>query len=996
VSTPYPGAGPEEVEELVTEPIEDAVSSLAGIEGIESVSREGLSQVTVRFAIGTDIKLATLDVRDRVFAAHRAMPSDVQDPSFLRLDPDAIPVQTLVLGGEADPRELRRFADEELRPILEQAEGVGRVSVRGGAVREIGIEVYAASLAHYGVTVDQVSQALAIENVDVPAGRISSDDSETVLRLEGQFRSLDDIRGVVVSRTGSEFVRVRDVADVVDRALERRTLVRVNGKEAVALEVVKQSGGNTVAVADAVAALVEDVRLPTGWTLDVVVDSAEFIRDNTREVELAIVLGGFAAIAVVWLFMLDWRSTFISSLALPTSVVATFFGLWVAGFSLNMMTLLALSLAIGFLIDDAIVVRENIFRHLEAGEDPVTAASRGTREIALAVIATTSTILAVFVPVAFMSGMVGQFFWQFGWTVAIAVSVSLFVAFTLDPMLSARLVRPRSEQPEPTGRIRRMLMALDSGYRDLLGWALRHRVGVVFLAVVLFVASLGTVGLMGSEFVAKSDRGQFSVQVVLPPGSSLDHTAAAVAELEKMVLADPDARLVYATIGVDGEARRASLRVTTNGKNERERTLPRVMQDLRRSFGRIPGIQYSFQEVGFVESQRGTRDMPVILDVRGPDFTVLEPLARRVAEIVRTTPGIVDQDTTWAVGSPEIRIVVDREEASRLGVSAGIIGRALRGAIVGDIPTRYRDGKSEWDVRVRLREEDRNDRTQIEALPVPTLVGPVPVRQVASLVQGVGPSSIERDDRQRVVTVSANVLGRSLGEVATEIEARLAEIPATPGYTVAFAGETEDMRDTLRAFAAAAALAVVFTYIVLASQFESLVHPFTILASLPLAIVGALLALFLTGNSFGLSASIGILLLMGLVTKNAILLVDATNQLRDERGYDVHTALQEAGPRRLRPILMTSAAMVLGMLPSALSNGAGSEFRAPMAIAVIGGVITSTALTLVVVPVLYSWFDRFTLRHRRTRKKGRPTISVPPRSEGVEYPRAVTGSTPKR
>ena len=700
---------------------------------------------------------------------------------------------------------------------------------------------------------------------------------------------------------------------------------------------------------------------------------------------MSILFGGLAAIGVIFVFMLDWRSTFISALALPTSVITTFFGLYLAGFTLNMMTLMGLSLAIGFLIDDAIVVRENIFRHIEAGEDPVTAASRGTKEIALAVIATTSSILAVFIPVAFASGMIGMMFKQFALTVAMAVTISLFVAFTLDPMLSARLVKPREEHEAPpsgiTGFIKRTLDGFDASYRSVLAWSLRHRFTVVVVATLIFVSSLGSVALMGSEFVPKSDRGQIQVSVMLPAGTALDRTTAAVDALEKIVLADPDARQVYATVGVGEEARKAALRITMNDKSERSRTLDQVMDDLRGKFAVVPMIKYSFQVAGLIEGDSDLRQMPITVNVRGPKFDVLEPLAQKVGAIIQHTPGIVDQDSTWAPGLPELRIVPDRDAAAKAGVSAGMVGMAVRSAMVGDTPTRFRDGESDWGVRVRLRAQDRNDRDTLAGLVIPTLRGPVALRQIASIEDSTGPSTIEREDRQRQVTITANTLGRSVGEVSAEIQAAIDALPKAEkpdGYTVAFGGETKQMRESAQAFGVALALAIVFSYVVLASQFESFIHPITIMVSLPLAIVGALLGLFLAGKSFGMSAFIGIILLMGLVTKNAILVVDLTNQLRDEHGYDVMTALLEAGPRRLRPILMTTAAMVLGMLPSALSTGAGSEFRSPMSISVIGGVITSTGLTLVVVPVLYTFLDRFTARSRRERETAAAAPVAPP------------------
>jgi hydrophobe/amphiphile efflux-1 (HAE1) family protein len=992
ITTPYPGAGPEEIEQEVTKPIEDAVSSLSGIDSVRSYSREGVSLVVVVFKLGTDIKLASVDVRDRATAAHRDMPDDVEESSFLRLDPSAAPVLTLVVGGEADPRTVRHLADDTVRPILEQAEGVAAVNVRGGAEREIEVRLSAERLAHYGLDVGAVSQALKLGNMNVPAGRFDQGATEATLRVQGQFTALAQVGDVVVARPGGAPVRVRDLGEVVDGSKERRTLVRIGGEEAVSLEVIKQAGANTIAVADASYLAIERARraLPPGVKLEMTSDSSVFVRENTEHVLQELVLGAAATIVIIFLFMLDWRSTFISSLALPTSVVTTFFGMYLAGFTLNMMSLMGLSLSIGFLIDDAIVVRENIFRHLEMGEEPMEAASKGTKEIALAVLATTASILAVFIPVAFTSGIIGQFFRQFAATVAVAVAISLFVAFTLDPMLSARLTVARGHGEHGytgvLGRMRKALDDLDEGYRGVLAWALDHRKTVIAGAIAAFVASLGAVGVMGTDFFPKPDRGQFSVAITMPPGTSLERTTERVAELERILMADPDIVQVYAVVGPDEEARKARMRVTAVDKHDRSRTLVDLMDAFRKQFAQVPDVKASFNEAGLTEGDQDIREMPIDINLRGPDMAKLEALATEVSAIVAATPGVTDVTSTLAPGQPEIGLVVDRDEASAFGLSPGQIGLALRSATVGDTPTRFREGEDDYAIRVRLAEADRSDPTVLAALPLRTLAGLVPLRQVASLETRSGPATIEREDRQRQISITANVLGRSLGEVVGEIEQAVEAKGMPEGYTFAFAGEAERMRESMLALTAALGLAIIFIYIVLASQFESFVHPLTIMVSLPLAIVGAFLGLFLTGKSLGMSAFIGVILLMGLVTKNAILLVDRANQLRDEEGLEIVEALLRAGPTRLRPILMTSAAIVVGMLPTALSTGPGSEFRSPMSISVIGGVVTSTFLTLLVVPIVYVWLDRFTARHRRVRARqdpASPGVSLDKASESA-------------
>lgn len=973
VTTPYPGAGPEEIEQLVTRPIEDAVSSLGGVDSVRSTSREGVSSVVISFEIGTDVKMASVDVRDRVTTARRFMPPDVLEPTYLRLDPSAAPIQTLVLSGEVDARSVRGLAEDVVKPILERTDGVASVTVRGGEEREIEVRLSVEKLARFGLTVSQVSQALALENANVPTGRLDQGTQETSLRLQGEVRRVDELARLVVATVGGVPVTVGDLGLVVDGAKERRTLVRVNGQEAVAIDIMKQSGGNTVAVAEALAGPMAEARaaLPPGVSLGAIIDTSVFIKENADHVEQELVLGALAAITVIFLFMLDWRSTFISALALPTSIVATFFGMYLVGFSLNMMSLMGLSLSVGFLVDDAIVVRENIFRHIEKGEDPFTAARNGTKEIALAVLATTATILAVFVPVGFTTGIVGQMFKQFALTVAIAVSVSLFVAFTVDPMLSARLVKPRDQmhvRPRgPLGAWLGFLESLDQGYRRVLGWALRRRWTVLAGATAAFFLSFAAVGLMGTEFFPKPDRGQFMVNVTLPPGTALSRSSEVAGHLEDIVRADPDVTLVFTTVGVSEEARKIAMRVTATDKDERDRSLEDITATLRQKFSQVPGIRFSFSEAGLMEGDSELRQAPITLNVRGPDLETLARVADQIGAIVAETPGVTDLDSSYAPGQPELRVNLDRDRAAALGVSAAAAGGALRSAVVGETPTRYREGERDYDVRVRLQEGDRDDAAALSALPIPSRAGLLSLGQVATLERGTGPASIVREARQRQITISASVVGRSLGEVVSEIEDSVSHLALPAGYSATFSGEAERMKESMAAFGVSLLLAVVFTYVVLASQFESLVHPVTIMVSLPLAIVGALLGLFLTGNALGMSAFIGVILLMGLVTKNAILLVDRANQLRDEGGLGVKDALLEAGPTRLRPILMTSATIVLGMLPTAISDGPGSEFRSPMAISVIGGVITSTLLTLVVVPVVYTMLDRLTSRGRAER-----------------------------
>ncbi|HET8542691.1 MAG TPA: efflux RND transporter permease subunit [Anaeromyxobacter sp.] len=978
VVTAYPGAGPEEIEQLVAKPIEEAVSAVNGVEKVRSFSRDSVSTVIVEFGLSVDAKDAASDVRDRLAAARGKLPAEIEDPVVQRFDFAALPVVVYALAGR-DPAEARRFAEDVVKPRFEAVDGVAGVTVVGGLRREVRLLADPARLEAHGLSLAGLAQQLGAESFDLPAGRIDSGAAETSVTTRGRFRSLDELRGVVVASlpSGAQ-VRLGDVATVVDGFEEVRTRSRLDGSDAVLLEVQKQGGSNSVAIADALYRVADRLegQLPADVKLYRALDQTQFIRGNVRDVTEAIFFGGAMAILVIFVFMLDWRSTFISSLALPTSVVTTFLVMWWAGFTFNMMTLMALSLAIGLLIDDAVVVRENIYRHMERGEDPMTAARNGTKEIGLAVMATTFTIVAVFVPVAFMGGVVGQFFKEFGITVTAAVLVSLFVSFTLDPMMSARVMKPmapghheRVRAHRVLGRIVRALDAVEASYRGLLAWALRHRKTVVAAATALFVGALALVPLMGAEFLAEEDRGEFRIALEAPAGTSLAEMDRVTGAVEAAVREHREIRSLVTTVGPGGEANKAYVNVFTSKKQERGESLWQIQGALRRRLQTFPALKVAFAQLDY---GGGPPEQPVTLFLRGEDYGALQQAAMRALDVVERTRGVKDADSSLRPGRPEVEIRVDRARAADLGTGVGAVARTARLALEGEVVGKFRDGERDRDVRLQLAPEARATAEALASLTVPALARGgrlVELGEVADVAPGTGPATIERMNRQRQVTISAGLDGRSLGEVVAELDRTLPPVTGE-GVRLVWGGQGEMMQDTFANMLVALLVAVLFIYFVLASQFESFVHPLTIMVSLPLAIVGALLLLFLSGFAIGLPAMIGVILLMGLVTKNAILLVDSANALRDG-GASVVEALLQAGATRLRPILMTSAAMVLGMLPAALSRGDGSEFRAPMAVAVIGGVVASTFLTLVVVPVVYTWMDRLTIRGRAARRAER-------------------------
>lgn len=990
VNVPYPGASPREVEQLVTKPIEDAVVSLNGIDRLKTTSREGLSTTLILFKLGVDIQDAATQVRERVAQTRYKLPTEVKEPAVTRFDVGSAPVLTYTLsGGGRSLPETAQFARDVIKPALEQVDGVASVDVKGGAEREVHVDLDRAKIDALQLSTLAILQQLKAQNLNVPAGHYDEGAREVSVRTVGELKTVDEIRNLIVATAhdGSS-VRLSDIASVEDGHQELRTRIRVNGEPAVSFDVVKQSGTNTIAVNDAVKAKLAMIEktFPNGMRADVIIEQARFIRENTHEVEVAIVFGGAMAILVILFFMLDIRSMLISSVALPTSVLATFFVMYLLKFSLNMMTLLALSLSIGLLIDDAVVVRENIAKHLERGEDPRTAALKGTKEVALAVLATTLTVTAVFVPVAFMSGIVGQFFRQFGLTIVAAVAMSLFVAFTLDPMLSSRFSKAHVPgQPESFAQLKKPFHAffagLENAYRIVLRWTLRRKLVVGFLAFASFIVMFPIAGLTGFDFVNSEDRGQFVVDIELPAGTKLSETAALVKPAEEVLMKDDRFVTVLSTLGPNGEVNKTKWRIVTVPKNERTASLVELKDAARKAIkDNVAGARVVVTDPPFVEG--GATEAPIMVLVRAPDYETLAPLAKQFETALKGVPGITDVDMKYTPGQPELRVSIDRDKAARAGVPVATVAMALRTAIEGDEAGKLRQGKDDVPIRVRLNKGDRATMEDVLNMTIWTPSGPVALGDLAKVEHGEGPSAIEREDRERQIVIAAAPYGRSLGDLVPEMKAAFAKIEMPPGASYQLDGQVRQMQESNSAMGMAFGLALVFIYIVLAAQFESFIHPITImLTTLPLAAVGAIVGVFLSGTTLAMGSIIGIIFLLGLVTKNAILVVDrAIVRVRDQ-GETPLQAILEAGPERLRPILMTSAAMVLGMLPTALGKGEGSEFRSPMAIAVIGGVVSSTILSLVIVPAFYLGVENAKAWLRRLRGVPAPSLRVPDPAE---------------
>ncbi len=964
VRTIYPGATPQEVETLVSKPIEQAVSSLSHVESVSSTSNESVSLVVAQFAMEYSTKEATDEVRQRVEAIRSSLPADIMDPDVLRYDPAATPIVSIAVAdrrGTLDPYRLRRLVEDEVVTRLQKAPGVASVTVTGGREREVHVDLILDRLQALGLPVQQVVAAIKGENVNIPGGRVPSGERERLLRLAGQFTSIAELASVPIVTPAGATVYLRDVAVVEDGYKEVRAKSRLNGRDGIIIFVRKQSGTNTVRVAEDVKARLREVeRLFPQLELAVIDDQSVFTRESTVDVMVTLVLGGILAALVVFAFFRSVRNTLVTVAGMPIIVVGSFWFMSNLGFSLNMISLLGLSLSIGMLVDDAIVVRENIFRHTEEGEPPRVAASKATGEIALAVMATTLTIVVVFGPVAFTGGIAGRFLREFGLTIIIAVLLSLFEAFTLAPMLSAYFFKPTPKDVAAAMRQRGAYGRLDRAYRFALAWALRHRAAVVIMGLLSLVASVLVMQSLERSFIRDLDRGNLTINLEMPPGTTLEQIDAAARRAEEIILARPETANVVSSIGsADGAVEKASLIVNLKGRG----LIDRFQRAIRPELAKLEGVRYDVDLqanslAGMLSAAAASvRGRPLQVHIKGEDLESIDHASRQVMEALSRVAGVVDLDRSLKPGRPELRVEVDRARAADLGISAAQVGATVRSLVQGERVSRYTAEEHEVDITVRLREADRADVAAIERLPLLSPKGRVvPLSAVARLEPGVGPSQIDRLDRQCAVTVGGSYLGRELGAIVNDARAELAKLDLPPGVDVEFGGTTEYMESAFSDLVFALGLAVVFVYMILASQFGSFVHPFTIMLALPLSFLGAFVGLKVTGQSLDMVGLIGIILLMGLVTKNSILLIDFTNTLRG-RGHARDEAVLTAGPIRLRPIMMTTISTIIGMLPVALGYGAGGEVRKPMAIAVVGGMITSTLLTLLVVPVAYTLID---------------------------------------
>lgn len=982
VTAEYPGASPEIVEAEVSKKLEEAVNSIAGINALTSRSYDGQAVVIIEFGLHINGRKAADDVREKIAIVRPSLRTEVKEPKVLRFDPSARAIWSVAVlpDKEKAPNavELTNWADQVLKKRLENVRGVGSVTLVGGTKREINIYLNPQALESWGITPEQVATAIRNENQDFPLGAIQTRDQERVIQIEGRMKRPEDFGDIIVARKNGVPVRVNQLAKVTDGPQEIENLALYNGERSLVLSIQKAQDENTIAVVDALRKTIADIQpqLPAGVRLEPITDGSRQIRVSVDNVRRTLIEGAILTILIVFLFLNSWRSTVITGLTLPIALIGTFFFMNLFGFTINMITLMALSLCVGLLIDDAIVVRENIVRHVQMGKSAYQASLDGTQEIGLAVLATTLSIVAVFLPIGFMGGIIGKFFHEFGLTIVAAVMISMFVSFTLDPMLSSIWHDPSIEAhgkhhapitlyDKTIGRVTNWFEhatdALADWYQDILRWSLRFKRTTLLLALGVFIGSLLMAKLLGTEFVPKSDFSETTVSFNTPVGSSLEMTEAKARQVETILREFPEVRYTLTTINTGNSAGKmyASIYVRLVDRKDRNLSVDAMSSILRQRLQTVAGITVT--HVGLMDAVGGQKQ--IVFSIQGSDMAELERLTALAMEKIRPIPGLVDVDSTLKPRKPTIDVAIKKEAASDLGLGTAQVGASLRTLIAGQTVGSWRASDDQtYDVNVRLNPSARNNTQDLELLPFTVGANAdgsprvVRLNQVANVRESTGSNQINRRDLTREVSITGNVSGRSAGEVSADIKAAMESISMPPGYKYKFSGSTKDMAESFAYAISALIMAVVFIYMVLASQFKSFFQPLAIMTALPLTLIGVVLALMMFNSTLSMFSVIGVVMLMGLVTKNAILLVDFAIRAQED-GMERSQALLMAAKVRLRPILMTTLAMIFGMVPLAFALTEGSEMRAPMGQAVIGGVITSSLLTLVVVPVMYCYMD---------------------------------------
>lgn len=970
VTTKLEGSSPEAIESDVTDPVEEQVNTTSGIESLSSTSAEGLSQVVIQYELDENVDVKAQDVRDKVALARANLPLDAEQSIVQKVDPDAQAIMSVMIAGDLPIRDLTHFADKTVKERLQRISGVGSIDLVGGRTREVRIWLDAVRMRAYGVTADDVTSAIRREHAEIPGGRLEAQGglSEFSMKTKGEVSSVEGFRSILVAfRQDGAPTTIGDVARVEDGMEDERSYAELNGKRGVTLEIRKQSGRNTVEVARAIRQELDEVRrvAPDSVNIETARDTAVFIEGSAADVFVDIQLGIVLVIAVTLAFLLSIRATMIVAVAMPTALVSTFFAFYVMDFTINMMTLMALSLAVGLLVDDAIVVLESIYRKLEEGMPPMQAASEGTKQVGLAVLAATFSICAVFVPIAFMDGVVGRFFFQYGLAITFSVLVSLLVSLTLTPMLCSRMLKPGETDPAGYNRVARFFddayNSLDRFYGRVLGWALDARWIVVLIAIFSLFLAVFVARTIPMAFDSRADRAEFLATVELPFGAGIEETRIVASRVAHAISGVREVTTVFYTIGSDTQqsVNKASFYVGLTAKHERKDSFIPIMDEARIAMQRAaPEAKHiSLADVPWI-SGGGFADFAMMYVLQGPDLAVLEANANQVVARMRQSALFADTKTSYDSGKPEVQVQVDRRRAADLGVPVRALAETVRATVGGMKAGSFEEYGQRYDVRVRLEENQRDDISKLSLIQVRAANGSlIDISNVARFDVAEGPAQIERQNRARRIAILANnPEGAALGPASAEVEKYLSELDLPAGYSWSAEGRSKRMKETGAAIGFAFMLALIALYMILASQFNSFAQPAIIMLSAPLSFAGAFIALKISGQEMTMFSQIALLALMGLVMKNGILLVDYTNQLR-EAGASAREAALKAGPIRLRPVLMTQIATICGLIPVALSTSQGAEFRNAMGILVIGGLISSTALTLVVVPVAYTLME---------------------------------------
>ena len=999
----YPGAGPEEIETLILKPVEDEVGSLAGIQNIYSFASEGVANVVLEFSLGVDVDVAATDVRDKLSLVSSSLPEDAMDPIVQKFDFGASPIMNLAVTSPRPPEETYKIADDIIKQRLSRIEGLASIDLVGGKQREIRVSVSRDRLRALDISLPQVIGTIASANLNLPSGRIEEGGKDFTIRLAGEFASLNELRELQIPVQDRDPVRLREIANVEDTFAEVRELARYKNSPSVGMSLVKKSGANTVQVAREVrreiATLSEIV--PPDVEIAIARDSSQFIKDSVMEVASNIMLGILLTALVLFLFLHSWRGTVIAAVSMPASIVATFLLVDMAGFTINVMVLMGLAISVGILVNNSIVVLENITRHEAQGLGSAEATSKGTSEIALAVAASTLTNIVVFAPIAFMSGIVGRIFREFGLTVTFATLFSLLISFTLVPILASRKIKWQLYAIlallaglgiyfllghvwfaialvgflvtlvfQATGLMAKLFVAwdkfyenLEESYRNTLAWCLSHRFVFVLAVLVIFVGSMGLFRFVGSEFFPKSDEGAFSISVEMPPGTRLEVTDGVVKKVEGTIKATPEVESWYSMSGTTQTGEMGSNEGTQLGyvyvnlveQENRTRTTDQVIGSLRHQLADIPAADMVLTPASHFG---GGGESDIQIEITGEDMAKLVDLSEQVMEVVNETRGTVDVGRSWKTGKPEVAVGPLRDRIAARGSSAQDIAMTMRFGLEGQVASKYREGEDEYDIRVQFAPEDRSRVEQLESYEIKTNNGWIPLPELSTIKHVSGPTQILRKNKQREVIVTANLAGRPLGDVTNDIQAASKSLLWPEGYRLNMGGQAEFMTREFPYIFQALILAIILTYMLLAAMLESMLQPFTIMFTLPLGLIGAAVIMVLTGKAISMFSLMAFVMLVGIVVNNGILLIDYSNVKRSE-GLGLREAVLAACPVRLRPIIMTTIATILGMLPLALGIGVGGGFRAPMAIVSIGALISSTIFTLYLIPVLYTTFESF-------------------------------------